>query len=253
MSAVSAVVAPATVAPGLTRALARVPVGTLLPRMLAVELGGVLRRCARLFGINRPAVLALEQLAAPDTALCREATAFARGCETPMLFNHSVRSYMFGVAVARHLGMGFDPELLYLSAILHDVGLCPEHAGAGAFEVRGAAVAREFLVAAGLVPERADRVHEAVARHATVGLADRGPPELALIHFGAGVDVIGYRAEDIAPATRTAIVAAHPRLAFKRDFGALMEAEARREPTAHIAGLVGLGFTKRMVMAPFDE
>ena len=170
-----------------------------------------------------------------------------------LAFNHSLRSYMFGVAVGRHLGIKVDAELLYLAAILHDVGLCPEHAGQGSFEVRGAAVARDYLLAAGLPAPRADRVHEAIARHATVGLADRGPAELALVHFGAGVDVIGYRAEDVAVETRTAIVAAHPRLNFKRDFGAMMEAEARRDPSAHIAGLVALGFTRRMAMAPFAE
>jgi hypothetical protein len=52
---------------------------------------------------------------------------------------------------------------------------------------------------------------------------------------------------------RTAIVAADPRLNFKRDFGALMEAEARRDPNAHSAGLVALGFTRRMAMTPFAE
>lgn len=238
---------------GLTRELRRVPTPTLIARMLKVELGGVLRRCARALGIQRPTVLGLEDLAAPDTRLCLEATEFARRCESPMLFNHSLRSYMFGVAVGRHLGITVDVELLYLAAILHDMGLCPEHAGPGSFEVRGAGVAREYLLAAGLPAPRADRVHEAIARHATVGLADRGPPELALVHFGAGVDVIGYHAEDVAAATREAVVRACPRLQFKRDFGALMEAEARRDPDAHIAGMVCLGFTRRMAMAPFAE
>lgn len=238
---------------GLTLDLARVPAPTLVARMLRIELGGVLRRCARALGIHRPTALGLDALAAPDTRLCNEATEFARRCESPLLFNHSLRSYMFGVAVGRHLGMQVDLELLYLAAVLHDVGLCPEHAGAGSFEVRGATVARDFLLAAGLPAPRADRVHEAIARHATVGLADRGPAELALVHFGAGVDVIGYHAEDVAAQTRADVVAAYPRLNFKRDFGALMEGEARRDPNAHIAGLVALGFTRRMALAPFAE
>lgn len=238
---------------GLTLQLERVATPTLVARMLKIELGGVLRRCVRALGIHRPAALRLDELVAPDTRLCLEATEFARHCESPLLFNHSLRSYMFGIAVGRHLGIKVDAELLYLAAILHDVGLCPEHAGQGSFEVRGAAVARDYLLAAGLPAPRADRVHEAIARHASVGLADRGPAELALVHFGAGVDVIGYRAEDVAVETRTAIVTAYPRLNFKRDFGALMEAEARRDPSAHIAGLVALGFTRRMAMAPFAE
>ena len=253
MNTVAALHDPTVAGDGLTRALHRVPTPTLVARMLKIELGGVLRRCARALGIHRPTALGLEDLAAPDTPLCLDATAFARRAESPLLFNHSLRSYLFGVAVGRHLGIAVDLELLYLAAILHDVGLCPAHAGPGSFEVRGAAVARDYLLAAGLSPGRADRVHEAIARHATVGLADRGPPELALVHFGAGVDVIGYHAEDVHASTREAIVARHPRLAFKRDFGALMEAEARRDPQAHIAGLVGLGFTRRMALAPFAE
>lgn len=240
-------------ADGMTTALARVPTPTLVARMLRIELGGVLRRCVRALGVNRPARLGLEALRMPDTALCREATEFARRSESSLVFNHSVRSYMFGVAVGRHLGIAVDLEVFYLAAILHDVGLCPQHAGPGSFEVRGAMVAREFLLAAGLDAARADRVHEAVARHASVGLAHRGPAELALVHYGAGLDVIGYRAEDVHRATREAVVERYPRLDFKRAFGALMQREADNDPDAHIAGLVRLGFTKRMAMAPFSE
>ena len=229
------------------------PSTTLLARLIGIELGGVARRCARLIGLGRPALRSLEQLAAPDTTICREATEFARRREFPTVFNHSVRSYLFGVAVGEHLGIAVDRELLYLAAILHDIGLCAEYAGPGSFEVRGAAVAHEFLCGAGLASERADRVHEAVARHATVGLAHRGPPELALIHFGAGVDVIGYHAEDVAPETRAAIVARYPRLDFKRAFGELLRNEAERDPQCHIAGLVQLGFMRRMALAPFAE
>jgi cyanamide hydratase family protein with HD domain len=237
----------------LTTALPRTPAPLLLIRLLRIELGGLLRRSARGLGIARPKPLALTDLPIPDSRPCVQATELARELESPMLFNHSVRSYLFGTAVGRHLGIKVDPELLYLASILHDIGLTTAHDGPGSFELNGARSAHSFLLDAGYDAERAARVHEAIALHAAVGVANHGSPELALVHFGAGVDVIGYRAEDVAPATRAAIVARYPRHQFKRAFGALLEDQAQRKPECHIAGHVGLGFLSKMNSAPFDE
>ena len=62
-----------------------------------------------------------------------------------------------------------------------------------------------------------------------------------------------YRAEDVAPETRAAIVARHPRHGFKRDFTALVLDQAARKPDCHIAGHVGLGFARKIATAPFTE
>ncbi len=237
----------------LTATLPRTPTPLLLRRLLAIEFGGVIRKCARLFGINRPAVLSLADLKVPDSALCRQATEFAASLESPMLFNHSMRTFLFGTAVGKHLRIAVDPELLYLSSILHDIGLTPEFEAADSFELNGARGAHRFLLDAGMPAERAACVHEAIALHSAVGIANHGAPELKLVHFGAGVDVLGYHAEDIAQPTLNAIVAQYPRHRFKVDFTALLSAQAARKPQCHIAGHMSLGFARKMAGAPFAE
>ena len=46
--------------------------------------------------------------------------------EYPLVFNHSTRVYYFG-SLAGRLGLKFDPELLYIGALFHDMGLTPQH------------------------------------------------------------------------------------------------------------------------------
>jgi HD superfamily phosphodiesterase len=40
-----------------------------------------------------------------------------------MLFNHSVRVYVFGAMKGFRENLKFDPELLYVAALFHDMGL----------------------------------------------------------------------------------------------------------------------------------
>ena len=164
-----------------------------------------------------------------------------------------MRSYLFGAAVAQNLKLRFDEEVLFLSSIMHDLGLAEPYDTAGSFEVNGARAAREFMLANDAARERADRVHEAIALHSSVGIANHGDIEMRLLHFGAGVDVIGYRAEDVNRSTKEAIVRAWPRLDFKRVFTEVLEQQVSEKPNCHIAGPMGLGFAKKMSSAPFPE
>lgn len=237
----------------LTNELARTPTPLLILRFARLEVEGLFRKIARALGINRPQALMLDELHVPDSKLTRAATALAGRIESPMLFNHSLRTYLFGTAIGRHLGLRADPELLYLGAILHDLGLVAAHDGRGSFEINGALAAREFLVGEGMPPGAADMVHEAIALHASVGIAATREPEIALVHYGSGCDVIGFHVEDIADATRDAIVGRYPRLQFKRDFPPLLADQASRKPHCHIAGHMALGFARKMRAAPYTD
>src|SRR4051812_39128990 len=111
---------------------------------------------------------------------------------------------------------------------MHDLGLIPQFNGHGSFEVEGAGVARRFLLARGLAEDKADLVHEAIALHAAVGKASKMAPEIALVHFGAGMDVVGFGAEDVSRDTVRHIVDAYPRLGFKKAFSEVLQDEVRR-------------------------
>ena len=82
----------------------------------------------------------------PDSTLAREATELVRDTESSLLFNHSTRVYYFGSLAGKRRGLKFDPELLYIGAMFHDMGLTPQFSsGADRFEVDGANAARAFL------------------------------------------------------------------------------------------------------------
>ena len=237
----------------LTQTLTRTPTPTLISRFARLELKALGWRLARAFGIGQPLPIALEDLPIPDSKLAREATALVERCEPRFLVNHSIRTYLFGAAIERHLGLRFDAELAYLASILHDLALIAPYDTDGSFELNGARAARAFLIEQGADPARADVVHEAIALHSAVGIAHLREPEIAFVHIGAGLDVIGFHAQNVAAETREAIVAAHPRLDFKREFSKLIEDQATRKPGCHIAGHYGLGFNGKIAAAPFAE
>ncbi len=82
----------------------------------------------------------------PDGKLAREATALVRDTEPSLLFNHSTRVYYFGSLAGRRQGLKFDPEMLYIAAMFHDMGLTPRYSSkSDRFEVDGANAARGFL------------------------------------------------------------------------------------------------------------
>src|SRR5260370_35470207 len=82
----------------------------------------------------------------PDSKLAREATELVRDTESPLLFNHSTRVYYFGSLAGKRAGLNFDPDLLYIAAMFHDIGLTPQYSSkSDRFEVDGANGAPAFL------------------------------------------------------------------------------------------------------------
>jgi len=157
-----------------------------------------------------------DALRLPETELADAALEWARGIEPEYLLNHSVRSYLFGRAVARS-GTEYDDELLFLACVLHDVGLTPEGGGQQRFEVDGADAAVTFLAARGLSEQRAEIVWDAIALHTSIGIANRKRPEIALANAGIGIDVSKRGAEHLPPGFAESVFEAYPRLGCKRE------------------------------------
>jgi HD superfamily phosphodiesterase len=59
----------------------------------------------------------------PDSKLARAATELVRDTESPLLFHHSTRVFYFGALAGKRRKLKFDPELLYIGAMFHDMGL----------------------------------------------------------------------------------------------------------------------------------
>ncbi|MER6917117.1 HD domain-containing protein [Streptomyces sp. NPDC000594] len=156
-------------------------------------------------------------VAVPDSALVREATELVRDTTSELIYHHSRRVYFFGSLAGRRRDLGFDPELLYVGALFHDLGLGEKHRDSGRrFEIDGAEEAAAFLRAREVPEDAVRRVWTAIALHTTPGVPEYMEPEIALVTAGVEYDVLGIGYEEVSAADRAEITALHPRPDFKR-------------------------------------
>jgi hypothetical protein len=102
----------------------------------------------------------------PDTKLAHEATDLVRAAATDLVYHHSRRVYFWGSLQGRNRGLSYDPELLYIGAMFHDLGLNEQFRGSGRrFEVDSADEARRFLQGHGVPEDSIRRVWTAIALH----------------------------------------------------------------------------------------
>jgi hypothetical protein len=163
--------------------------------------------------------LTIEGVSIPNSKLAREVTELVRDTESPLLFHHSSRVYYFGALAGKRLGLRFDPELLYVGAMFHDMGLTRQHSSADErFEVDGANAARDFLRSHGISQQEIDIVWTAIALHTTPGIPQHMHPVVALLTAGVEMDVLGLTYREYSQTEREAVVHEHPRPAqFKEE------------------------------------
>jgi hypothetical protein len=171
----------------------------------------------------------------PDTAAVAEATRYIRGMTSPLIFHHSRRVFIFAALHAREVGLQPDPELLYLFAIFHELGLLTPFSDVEQrFELDGADHARKFLLDHGFPATAAEVVWEAIAPHTTPGIPSRMGPEIAATNYGVLTDVIGVGLDKLDRGLVDEITAVHPRGDFKNEFlQAFLEGTRNRPDTTY--------------------
>jgi hypothetical protein len=148
----------------------------------------------------------------PDSQLAREVAQLIRDTESELLFNHSTRVYLWGALSGKRRGVAFDPELLYVASMFHDIGLTSAYRESELrFEVDGANAARDFLRSHHVDEADVAKVWTAVALHTTPGIPEHMHGEIALVQAGAGMDVVGRGFDAFTEEQREAVVAAYPR------------------------------------------
>ncbi|KAL8725796.1 MAG: hypothetical protein Q9166_007127 [cf. Caloplaca sp. 2 TL-2023] len=180
----------------------------------------------------------------PNTPLVKSALAYARSHSTETLYNHAVRSWLFGFVVADKIPalQGRDREAHSVAAILHDLGLDPTNKHTSndkCFEVDGANAARDFLkkeAGDAYDKHRLQLVWDAIALHATNYIAFHKEPEVVASTYGIHADFSG---PDVAMVKGLlsqqeydAVVKEVPRLGLKDGFGQAMCEQCRTKPEA---------------------
>jgi hypothetical protein len=201
----------------------------------------------------------------PDTALVRDAIDLSRSLLEPFLFNHVMRSWLFGISLSEAAEVTPDAELLAVAAILHDLGLTERYTAENRFEVDGANAAREFMKDRGISAQQTQVVWDAIALHTTPTLALHKEPEVVMTHSGIAVDVLGAGLDRIPQEKQRAILTTFPRLAFKDQFkGCLCNVVRQKPMTAidnilrdfgirYVEGFTPPNFADLVAGAPFSE
>ena len=152
----------------------------------------------------------------PDSRMAQHATDLVREVATPLVYDHSRRVFLFGSLRGQEQGLDYDPELLYIGAMFHDLGLTEKYRRTDQrFEIDAADEARRFLGEYGINGEAADRVWAGIALHTTPEIPLHMAPEVALVTRGVELDVLGIGYDAITDDQRKAVVEAHPRPDFK--------------------------------------
>ncbi|SDI81292.1 HD domain-containing protein [Natribacillus halophilus] len=154
----------------------------------------------------------------PDSQLAKDAADILREYGNELLWNHSNRVFLFGAVNGQKAQQKYDLELLYVSALFHDLGLTKEYNSPDLrFEVDGANAARSFLQQYQIPHESTQLVWDAIALHTTPGVAEHKESEVALLFSGVGLDVMGDGFDQFPEDLREEIITNFPRNNFKQE------------------------------------
>lgn len=194
-----------------------------------------------------------DSVVAPATPAAVAAREVSAEYHSPALLNHCERSYAFAVGFAAHAGLAHDAELLYVAAMLHDLGLTDAFDNHRlAFETAGGHAAWVLTAGAGWPTERRHRSLEVIERHMWPAVDPEQDPEGHLLEIATGLDISGARPDVLPRAFLDEVLARFPRLDLAGEFTACLIDQASRKPDTAAARLVAGGLADRMRSHPLE-
>ena len=170
----------------------------------------------------------------PDTPLITKSLAYARAHLSDMVYNHVIRSWLYGFAIASKIPSmaSRDVELQSIGAILHDLGWATTQSlisKGKRFEIDGADAARAFIQQEGVAQEwdrhRQQLLWDVIALHTTRSIAWEKEDEVAACSYGILADFGGPRLSYGGHLTWDewdSVIEEFPRLGFKQGFKDIM-------------------------------
>jgi HD domain len=185
---------------------------------------------------RRQALLGLAALFVNRATWARAATALSRNACPEVLFNHCMRTFLFGALHERHHGRDYNAEAAYIAAVLHDLGLLQAFETEGRpFEIDSANAAEHLARQNGLSPQVADLIWNAAAMHdMRWAIVTKQNPTVELVAAGASADVGGPDETMISAAQTAEIIETFPRLGFKVQFARLLTDHCHRKPLSQL-------------------
>src|SRR2546422_4888183 len=152
-------------------------------------------------------------LVLPTGALADSSLATARSSVSQPIVDHSIRSFLFARLLADHEGClshaDYDEDLLFAATVMHDLGLGERATGEARFEVEGADLAAAVLRRHSVAERDIERVWEAIALHASLGIAHRRGLLTSLTHRGVFIDA-GRISDGVTDRLRPEVLDVYP-------------------------------------------
>ncbi|GAA0365702.1 HD domain-containing protein [Bowmanella denitrificans] len=194
-------------------------------------------------------------LALPDSQLVKQVEEEATALYSAPMLAHCYRTYFFAQLFARYYQLKVDSELLAVSSLLHDVGLCSpysEQCSHTGFQIIGARHVQQRIQQAGYSQHKQRCAYEAVSLH--LNLYIRPKPqfaEAAVLQRGATLDVIGANRHLFAPALLAWVHRYYARDGFRADILDTMQT-IPHAPHSHAGFLGRCGFAALAAANPLD-
>ncbi|MEV6899184.1 hypothetical protein [Amycolatopsis sp. NPDC051372] len=197
--------------------------------------------------MNRPRPRETVVPQVPDTEVASAAVEMAKKQGTTLLF-HGYRTWLLGTALAQADQAEIDPELLFVTALLHDSGMLVSVPGED-FTRRSADTVLDVFDRAGAPRRRALEAADAVVAHATPGLDRSTDPIGYYVQAGAMADLAGIRRWHLPPGALGQAYALYPSHDIHRTLSALARRNAEELPDGRMSLLVPKPLGKALRLA----
>ncbi len=191
----------------------------------------------------------------PDTPAARGSLALATQYQSAAITAHAIRSWYWAEAFAVMAEIrDVDHELLYVAAILHDIGTVAEYDNVTiSYEHAGGHVGVAVTAGAGWAPERRRRVLDVIVRHNWPSVDPGVDVEGHLLEVATGLDISGARPDALPEEFLREVLAAHPRGELAQEFGSCVIDQADRKPTSAARRLVDGGLIEKLQQNPLER
>lgn len=191
----------------------------------------------------------------PHTPAADGALALATQYQSAAITAHSMRSWFWAeaFAVVENL-QDVDHELLYVAAVLHDIGTVTEYDNHTlSYEHAGGHVGVALTTGAGWAAERRQRVLDVIVRHNWASVDPGLDVEGHLLEVATGLDISGARPDALPEKFLREVLAAHPRGDLAKEFTSCVEEQAERKPTTAARRLVDNGLARKLQENPLER
>lgn len=186
-------------------------------------------------GLNSYPNLNFHDLKIPDSKLALLAIEEANDTYNPILLQHCYRTFFWSAGIAFSENLKPDNELLFISSILHDIGLTDKHnhiCSKQCFANYGGDYAKNFVIENGGTIDKASLIKKIIDLHLYPNVDKKKfGIEPYLLAKGASMDVIGIHHFQLPDNFIRSIHKNYTRIGFKEDILQTIESLPHQENT----------------------